>query len=307
MVVYIDVLFVLNLIVNYFLLLAESQLLHRQDRRLRIFAASLLGALYACLIFFPQLSFLYTALLKLAFSITIVAVAFKCHGIISLLKLLAFFYITGMLFGGIIYAVTYFLAPPSLLIKNGIAYVDISPICLILSGAGCYIVIRLFSKRFHKSVHTRDLYRVTIHLGNQSVTGTALLDNGNDLRDAISSVPVVVAEYHCVEKLIPPALRFVFKSGSIADSGVLAQNGFDKRFRVVPYGSLGGTGGLLPAFRPDHLFIEKAEIDTADVLIAVTGNRLSGEGLFSMLLNPILFASAQQTQPQSKPKRQLNL
>jgi Sporulation factor SpoIIGA. len=296
-VVYIDVLFVLNLIINYFILLAESQLLHRQDSRLRIFGASALGALYACLIFFPALSFLYTALLKLAFSVTIVAAAFKCHGIKSLAKLLAFFYITGMLFGGIVSAVEYFLAPPILFVKNGITYLDISPLFLILSGAGCYLVIRLFSKRFHKSVHTSDLYRATIRLCGRSVTGTALLDNGNDLCDAISGVPVVVAEYPSVEKLIPPDLRLTFKTGRISESGALARDGFDKRFRVVPYGSVGNTGGLLPAFRPDRLLVEEAGIDTPDVLIAVTGRHLSGDGLFSMLLNPILFSAPRQSRP----------
>ena len=307
MVVYIDVLFIVNLIINYFLLLAESQLLHRQDKRIRLLAAAALGALYACLIFFPPLSFLYTALLKLIFSVTIVAAAFKCHGIRSLAKLLALFYITGMLFGGIVYAVEYFLAPPVLLVKNGVAYLDISPLFLILVSAASYLVIRLFSKHFHKSVHTSDLYRMTISVDNRSVIVTALLDNGNDLCDAISGVPVVVAEYPSVEKLIPPALRPIFKTGSITnDSSTMAQGGFDKRFRVVPYGSVGNASGLLPAFRPDRILVEGAGIDTADVLVAVSGGHLSSDGLFSVLLNPNLFTAARQNRTEVKRKQQIH-
>lgn len=289
MVVYIDVLFIVNLIVNYFILLAVSQLLKRNDKRIRLFIGAVLGAVYGSLIFFPELGFLYTALLKLVFSVTIVAVSFKCHSVRNFLKLIFYFYIISMLFGGIIYAVQYFFAPSILLVKNGVAYLDISPLYLILSGAGCYIVIKLFSRVFHKNVHTKDVCNVRIEIGQSSVTLTALLDNGNDLCDAISGYPVVVAEYKKIEPLIPEKLRRVYKFGKIADPSQLEAAGFSRRFRIVPYGSVGDAGGILPAFRPDKLIVEAAGVETSQVIVAVTNKRLSDDGLFAALLNPRLF------------------
>jgi stage II sporulation protein GA (sporulation sigma-E factor processing peptidase) len=291
MVVYIDVLFILNLVINYFILLAVSQLLHRHDKRLRLLAGAALGAIYATLIFFPQLAFLYTVLLKLVFSITIVAVAFKSGSIKNFFKLLAFFYVTSMLFGGVVYAVEYFLAPSTLAVKNGVAYMDISPLFLILTSAGCYVAIKLFSRVFHRDVHTRDIYKIKIETGSNSVNLTALLDNGNDLREVISGLPVIIAEYVKIESLIPKDLRITYKTGRLADMAKLEATGFNKRFYVVPYGSVAETGGVLPAFRPDRITVEGTEIATADVIIAVTGKHLSSDGQFSALLNPALFTS----------------
>lgn len=289
MVVYIDVLFIINLIINYFILLAVSQILKRNDKRLRLFVGAALGAVYGSLMFFPELNFLYTALLKLVFSVTIVAVAFKCHSIRNFLKLIAYFYIISMLFGGIIYAIQFYFAPPILLVKNGVAYLDISPLYLILSGAGCYIAVKLFSRLFHRNAQTKDIYNVRIEIGQSSVALAALLDSGNDLSDAISGYPVVVAEYKRIEPLIPPALRKIYKTGKITNPPELGQEGFGRRFRIVPYGSVGNAGGILPAFRPDKLVVDGAGIETSQVIVAVTNKRLSDDGLFSALLNPRLF------------------
>ena len=51
-VVYIDALFLLNLIVNYLLLLAAAKLAGEPLRRLRLAAGAALGGLYAAAIFF---------------------------------------------------------------------------------------------------------------------------------------------------------------------------------------------------------------------------------------------------------------
>jgi stage II sporulation protein GA (sporulation sigma-E factor processing peptidase) len=304
MVVYIDVLFVINLIVNYFILLAVSQILKRNDKRWRLFAGAALGALYASLIFFPKLEILYVALLKLVLSITIVAVSFKIYSIKNFFKLIAVFYIISMLFGGVISALEYFLAPPRLIVQNGIAYLNISPLFLILSSAGCYIVIKLFSRFFHADVHTDDIYEISIEFENKTVTMTALLDNGNDLTDAISGAPVIIAEYSKTEPLIPIKYRDVFKTGQLKRTIQDDTSGFSKRFRLVPYGSVGTAGGLLPAFRPDRVSVKKAGISSADVLVGVTNKKLSDDGVFTALLNPRIFHTekTQDTEPKLKPK-----
>lgn len=287
-VVYIDVLFILNLIINYFILLAVSQILHRKDKRLRLLLGSALGALYASLMFFPEIAFLYTAGLKLVLSMTIVAISFKRLNIRSFFKLLICFYITSMLFGGIIFAIQFFAAPPGLDVRNGVAYMNMSPLLLILSGAGCYIVIKLLSRYLHRDVHTTDIYTLEIAVDGFKVMMPALLDNGNDLCDAISGYPVIIAEYRYVEMLIPQQLRAVFRSGKVPDNADFEMSGWRKRMRFIPYGSVGNAGGILMAFRPDKLTVASTDIDTSNVLVAVTNNRLSSDGLFNALLNPHL-------------------
>lgn len=287
-VIYIDVLFILNLIVNYFILLAVSQILHRNDKRLRFLGGAALGALYSCFMFFPQVSFLYSAGIKLVFSMTVVVVSFRRLTIRSFIKILICFYITSMLFGGIIFALCYFVAPPGLDERNGAVYMDISPLMLILSSAGCYIVIKLLSRYLHRDVHSTDIYTVEISVGNNSSKFSALLDNGNDLCDVITGYPVVIAEYRNVEMLIPRQLRNIFRSGKVSDGDNFDIEGWNRRVRFISYGSVGNVGGILPAFKPDRLMVENAGVSTSNVLVAVTNSRLSSEGLYNALLNPHL-------------------
>lgn len=290
-VVYIDVLFILNLIIDYFILLAVSQILHRRDKRLRLLLGAFLGALYASLMFFPQLGLLYSAFLKLLFSAVLVLISFKCASVKNFLKLLVCFYLISTVFGGIIYAVELFLAPPGLNVRNGIMYMDISPLLLILTSAGCYIIIKLIARYFHRNVHTSDIYSVEISADGKSINLTALLDNGNDLCDVISGYPVIISEYCKVEKLIPNNLKMIFKNGKITDTSVFADTDWQKRVRMIPYGSVGNVGGMLPAFKPDSVRIPAVEINTSEVIVAVTSKRLSDNGDFSALLNPHLFYS----------------
>lgn len=300
MTVYIDVLFIINLVVNYFILLAVSSLLHRQDKRLRILLGAIFGAFYSVFMFFPQVQFLYSAVLKLLASIAIVLISYRGRSIKMYIKLLLYFFLISMLFGGVMYAVQYFAAPPMLSVRNGVAYMSISPLFLIITSAVCYALIHLISRFFHRDVHTNDIYEIEIAVGGVIAKMHALLDNGNDLYDTLSGTPVIIVEYSKIEKLIPEPLRISFKTGKMADADVLESTGFSKRFRVIPYGSVGSIGGILPAFRPDTLFIKNSGKTYSDVLTGVTNRRLSDDGKFYALLNPRLFGENSDSLPHDK-------
>jgi stage II sporulation protein GA (sporulation sigma-E factor processing peptidase) len=288
--VYIDILFFINLVINYFILLAVTNILHRKDKRLRLFLGACLGAVYSLFIFFPELSFLYSSVLKFIFSVAIVVVAYKFSSIIHLVKLVLAFYIVSIIFGGIIFAMWLFLSPPGMLMKNGVVYVDISPVVLILASAACYIIITLFARFLHKNNGLEAIYEVEVFLGNVSVKITALLDTGNSLTDSISGLPVIITEFDKIEKLIPKALRQSFKKGIIDNPDIFVIENWQNRFRLIPYGSVGNTGGLLPAFKPDKIVAKSGEnkIETSNVLVAVTNKRLTADGRYNMLLNPNL-------------------
>lgn len=302
MVVYIDVLFIINLIINYFILLAVSCLLKREDSRVRLLLGAALGAFYSCLLFFPQLQFLFTAALKLVLSATIVAVSYKIRSLRTFLKLIIYFYIVSFLFGGIIFAVQQFFAPPLLYVKNGIAYFDISPIYLIIASAVCYIIVALFSRMLHKNAIKQKIYKAELLLDDKSVRFDALMDTGNDLKDSVSGTPVMVAEYKTAEKLIPQEIQSVFKNGELNNVDVVEYTDFKNRFRVVPFSSVGSIGGLLPAFKPDKLIIFSGNCETTDVIVAVTQKKLSKDGTFTALLNPLMMRQKIITTDESNKK-----
>lgn len=291
-VVYIDVLFAVNLILNYFILLAESNILHRRDRRWRLFSGACLGAVYSLFIFYPQMKFLYTALIKIVFSVSIVLVSFRFSTVKNLLRLVVVFYIINALFGGILFALWYFIAPAGMVMRNGVAYFDISPITLILAGGACYVVITLFSSLLHRNSAVAEVLKTEIRVGRKSVQTEALLDTGNDLYDGISGLPVVIAEYGAVERLIPFPLRDFFKGDGFEGTALpkfdAAGPEWAGRLRVVPFDSLGRSGGLLPAFKPDGLTaqVEGRAVKTENVLVAVSRKKLSHDGTFHLIFNP---------------------
>lgn len=289
-VVYIDVLFAVNLITNYFILLAVSIIFHRVDKRWRLLLGAAFGALYSLLIFVPSLSFLYSVILKLVFSIIIVVISFHFSSFISLVKLVIGFYITSFLFGGIVFAVYLFASPPGLYINNGVLYFDISPLMLIGTSAGCYIVITLVSRLLHRKNHEDSIYDLTVYLGSLSCNAKALMDTGNSLCDQITGAPVIIVEYQTVEKLIPKSMRSSFKNGTIDPNGGFKPTEWPGRLRVIPYNTVSGANNLLPAFKPDRVKAHagKVILDTTNVLIAVNNKKLSEDGSYTALLNAVM-------------------
>ncbi|MFT9055258.1 MAG: sigma-E processing peptidase SpoIIGA [Ethanoligenens sp.] len=288
-VVYIDVLFAVNIILDYFILLTVSRMLHRQDKRLRLLAGAAVGAIYALFIFLPEMGVLYTAGLKALLSVGIVLAAYRVSALKSFFQLLGLFYLVSFLFGGLIFALYLFCTPPGMLMRNGVVYFDISPVTLILAAGACYVLITLFSRVVRR--RESRFYSLALTVDGKTISVSAMLDTGNSLCDPLSGTPVLVAEYEAVQMLLPKTLRPMFQKGLLQTLPELDGTGWENRLRMVPYGGLNGKGGLLPAFRPDELAVKvkNGTVKTKDVFIAVCGGRLSSDGRYRALLTPMLF------------------
>ncbi len=87
-----------NLIINYIILYATKRFTRTDTSNLRLILASLIGALYAFVVFFPSLQFLVKFLAKIAVSILIVIVAFNPTRLYTFIKQIATFYIVTFVF-----------------------------------------------------------------------------------------------------------------------------------------------------------------------------------------------------------------
>ncbi|HCB99811.1 MAG TPA: hypothetical protein DEP42_01105 [Ruminococcaceae bacterium] len=188
-----------------------------------------------------------------------------------------------------IYALCVCWTPPGMLMKNGMVCFGIVPVLLVCAARGCYIVIRLLSRRLHRK--EPEFYTLSITVDGKTVSVPALLDTGNALHDPLSDLPVLIAEYAAMHVLFPKELRSFFKKGVKDALPQLHGTGWESRFRMIPYGGLNGKGGLLPAFRPDNVAIpcEGRIIKTGDVFVAVCSGRLCSDGRYRALLTPELF------------------
>lgn len=281
-VVYIDSLFLLNLVVNYLLLLAAARLAGEVICRPRLGLGAGLGALYAALVFFPGMGFLLHPLCKLGAAVIMLLCAFG--GSRRLLRLTLVFFGVSAAFGGGIFAIE-LLGGRGLSLKNGIFYSSMDLRLILLSAAACYVVISLIFRRTGR--HTgpsRELMPAVLTLGVKRVALTALVDTGNTLTDPVTNRPVMVAEGEKLVRLFPegeaPAMEDL--RDPVAGLERLSNGNSRGRYRLLPYQAVGVECGLLLALRLDGAKV--GETDYGGILVALSPNRLSDGGGYSALI-----------------------
>ncbi len=280
-VIYVDTLFLLNATVDYLLLLASARLAGEPLARLRFLLGAVLGGLYAVAIFLPGLSFLARPLCRLAAAVLMVLAAFWKSR--RLLRQVVIFFALSCAFGGGVLAIA-LLGGRGLALSNGVLYSGMDLKIVLLSAAGCYGALTLiFQRTGRHTASSGELRPVRLTLGERQVSLTALVDTGNTLTDPATGRPVLVAEADCVEELLPPGIR-----PSPADlrdpAGALErlEDPWRRRFRLLPYRSVGVDRGLLLAVRVDQ--VQVGEEDRGPMLAALSPTPVSDGGGYRALL-----------------------
>ena len=136
-IIYIDRLFLLNLVLDYLIVLCSARLCGIRLRRARYAAAAVFGALYAALSLLPGLAFFKLWPVKLICGLLMALIAFG--GEDKLWRCCLTFFAVSALFGGAVWAIS---------LQNGGnfgsgAYIPVSLPVLILSFALIYAVFSL--------------------------------------------------------------------------------------------------------------------------------------------------------------------
>ena len=280
-VIYVDTLFLLNAAVDYLLLLASARLAGEPLARLRFLLGAALGGLYAVAIFLPGLSFLARPPCRLAAAVLMVLAAFWKSR--RLLRQVVIFLALSCAFGGGVLAIG-LLGGRGLTLSNGVLYSGMDLKIVLLSAAGCYGALTLlFQRTGRHTAAAGELRPVRLTLGERQVSLIALVDTGNTLTDPATGRPVLVAEADCVEELLPPGIR-----PSPADlrdpAGALErlEDPWRRRFRLLPYRSVGVDRGLLLAVRVDQ--VQVGEEDRGPMLAALSPTPVSDGGGYRALL-----------------------
>lgn len=277
--VYIDILFFVNLMINTIILMASAVILRIKYSCARVFAGAAVGALYACVIFFPKIHIIYTFAARASAAALICFIAFAPKGVRQCVKQTVVFYITTAVFGVISLALLYFTDIGIRLggvISNGVFYFNIPITYLVLSCAVAYASISAADKFFRKRA-LRSYTDITVFMGGKSVELKALVDTGNMLRDPLSGKTVMIAE----AKVMAPL--FEFDIGALSD-GEGEYMSLPPGFRLIPFSSIGKSSGILVAFVPEKIIINNSE--RTNIIAAVYNSTLSKSREYNALLNP---------------------
>lgn len=281
-VIYIDSLFLLNFVVDYLLLLCAGRLAGEVLHRGRLALGAAFGAAYAAAVFFPGMGFLLHPLCKLGSAV--LALLLGYGGSRHLLRVALIFFAVAAAFGGGIFALE-LLGGRGLTLKNGIFYSAMDLRLILLSAAGCYVLITLLLHRSARhSTLERELVPALLTLEGRRVALTALVDTGNTLTDPATGRPVMVAEGEKLSGLFPPgqAPDTVALRDPVGAMERLSRQGWQGRCRLLPYQAVGVECGMLLSLRLDG-----AKVGTQDygkLLVALSPNRLSDGGGYSALI-----------------------
>ena len=241
MVVYADILLVLNLIVDYFLILASAKLLRRRVKTFRAIISSLLGALSSLYIFLPQLSILAELLFKLSVCSIMAATAFGTKSIKQYLKAFAVLFLVTCGYAGSMLAVWHIFKPGGMVINNSVVYFNISPLVLVGATVISYLIFIIFNRIFSRTAFFSSQCEIIIESEGKSTKLSAILDTGNSVVDLFSKSEIIIADKKAVKRIF----------GDIDEAKVLSKN----RYRAVPFTTVSGAD-MLDGFRCDRAVVK---------------------------------------------------
>ncbi len=301
--VYLDVVFLINLLMDYAILWATARFGQLAASRKRLFAGALIGATYCIALLIPGLTFLYGLVFRLLLSLIIIGVAFAPLTLSKFLRACGYFYLIAFCMGGAILGSLYLLSSnPELFMTvtrmvRGLTEV---PAIWLLAGIVVAVILGKWGAALIRRTINKAFFRVplTISIEGQNLTIPALLDTGNQLKDPLTQAPVVIAEYAAVETFLPPELKEVFQRSPELDlksmAEELSKSLWSSRFRLIPFSSIGKHHGMLLGLRPDEVSIqvEDRKVVTQNVVVGIYNKPLCPQGSYRALLHPDLLESA---------------
>lgn len=118
MTIYIDLIFLENIFMNSIIIYATAIILKKEIKILRILCGSIIGAIYACIYYISNMEIYSNILLKIILSLVIVYISFNSKGLKGFCRELLIFYLTSFTFGGVTFALLYFISPGDILFQN---------------------------------------------------------------------------------------------------------------------------------------------------------------------------------------------
>ena len=280
MTLYVDIIFLENLIMNSIIILATGIILKNTQRIWRNLVSSGIGAIYAILIYTSNFKIYSNIILKVILSVVIVYIAFKPANIRSFLKHIIIFYLTSFTFGGVAFALLYFARPQDILLQNGVL-IGTYPIKMILAGGILGFIIITFAFKNIKGKLTRKDMMCTVIIGNTRIT--AIVDTGNLLKDPITKMPVLIVEREMLKGIFPEII--LENATDIVNGKEIELGEYSSKLRVIPYKSIGKENGLLLGIKTKNIRIVYQDIEKAhDVIIGIYTGTLSKNNKYSAIV-----------------------
>lgn len=242
--VYIDVVFVTNLLMDYFLLRIAGWILSCGKSRVRSFFAAAAGAFYSCfLLYIPAEDFLPAAILchgACAYLMIRIGFGLKKGGLV--VKAMVTLYLTAFLWGG-------FWEVLSSGWKMTVRTFFLFAFCTYFAlSALIYLTETLRARMKH-------IYPITISYRGKVQSAYGFYDTGNLLTEPVSGKPVSVVCPELLESILPEEMKESLKNIKENQGEKESTQLKEIRPRFVPYRAVGKENGMLLAVTLEDLCI----------------------------------------------------
>ena len=292
MTIYIDVVLIENLIMNYIILLATGLILKIKIKHIRLIIGSLLGAIYTIIGYIGILEIYSSFILKIILSIMIVYIAYYPQTLKKMWKELLFFYLTSFVFGGVAFSLIYIVKPQEIIMKNGLFLGKKKKKTVILGAIVAFVIIITAFKIIKSKISKKDLIcEITVEIEGKKIITKALIDTGNMLKEPITNTPVVVIERTLLYDVIPKEILNHLEEiigGDFKEIPEEIKNKYVSKLKLIPYSSLGKQNGMLLGIKAKKLIIvkgeEKEKIEKENIILGIYDKSLTKKGEYRAII-----------------------
>ncbi len=319
MVVYVDIVFLTNFVLDFAMLLAAAKVRNAKPSLWRVGFASAIGASYVLLMFVPALAVFYTFVVKCLFSAVMIMTAFGYKSFSRFAGLLAAFYAVNAAAAGTIVGFHYMLQSSGE-VWSGILFsqtggyhyaLGVSLWLVVGGGAvGAVLFRKVNAGAKRKEQKAEFIAEVEVRIGDEAYRCAGLIDTGNHLYDPLTRTPVMVLEASVWKDIIPETwlrairadeadrvVQFLSEdpyaaSDAAAGAERPTEDAFPwrERIRLVPYRGINGSARFMLAVKPDAVTIRQGEKATTSskVFVGIEGGTLSADGAYQAIIHPAL-------------------
>lgn len=280
-VIYADVLFFINTVITFLILLTTADILRINSSKCRFLSGSFAGGIFAFIIFAPPMNIFLVFLIRILISVLIVLITFGINNVRRLLKCFTGFFLISFLYAGVVYFVSSFLGFSGVYLNNGFTYFDLSAVSLIAVTVILFICICFINRKILSRKKEDMFFDVRICRGGRTASVCALYDTGNNVKDIYSGRPVIIISITGVDRLMNKNELNLLED--FINNRTYCE--LPEGMRLLPVKTI-DTEKLLPVFQADNAVISNDEnrFYVEKILIAVTSDTF-GENKYNALIN----------------------
>lgn len=188
MTIYLDYVFIENLLIDYILLKETSYISKKNIKNIKAIISAIVASLYVVIMLYLKVQVLNFFICKILLAVVIIYITFNPKELTEYIKLMGVFFLISVINVGTITFITNFLNLQDI---NGLLKIIVYVASLVISKFFMNYMWKIYSQNIKNN---ELIYEVKIALGNKSYKYNAFLDTGNSVYSYTYNLPVIFAE-----------------------------------------------------------------------------------------------------------------